>query len=347
MTRYYMATDGVVTVFRATETREYRSAWISAWTQAADWYQARPSNFGFSAKTGPIPAIEIEKAGYEALVAAKMRRVAAKIEAAKAEGKPLSRHYDGGSPSDSWVRNAEIEPAKAPEIFEEAKPTVSIAAVAAQVRRERAEQADPTKATYLNLTQAYDYLNAELFAGRLPLCLVTLQRKANCRGYFAGGRFVTRDGASTTDEIALNPSTFKARDTRDILSTLAHEMVHLQQHHFGKPGKSGYHNKEWADLMLMIDLKPVSIDQPGKMVGNKVTHEIVAGGWFDRVCSKLIEQGVTLDYVEAWSDEGKAKAAKKLKVKYSCPECGSNCWAKPDASFICGDCEEAMEAEEG
>jgi hypothetical protein len=58
-------------------------------------------------------------------------------------------------------------------------------------------QSDPTKATYLSLVQAYDFLNAELWAGKLPTCLVTLQRKANCRGYFAGGRFKTRDGKLT------------------------------------------------------------------------------------------------------------------------------------------------------
>jgi hypothetical protein len=210
---------------------------------------------------------------------------------------------------------------------------------------------NPTSVTYVSLTQAYNYLNNEIFLhpyhAPLPTCLITLQRKANCRGYFAGARFVTRDGSQTTDEIALNPSTFKERNTRSILSTLAHEMVHLQQHHFGKPGKGGYHNKEWGEWMLAIGLKPFSLDQPGKMVGNKVTHEIIPGGAFDVACAKLIEKGVEINYVEAWSDGGKAKAAKKLKVKYTCPACGQNCWAKPDARFICGDCDEPMEAEEG
>lgn len=205
---------------------------------------------------------------------------------------------------------------------------------------------DPTHVTYLNLTEAYDYLNAELFAQKLPFCLITLQRKANCRGYFAGSRFKHRNGTGVTDEIALNPSTFEERNTRDILSTLAHEMAHLEQHHFGKPGKGGYHNTQWAEMMLVIGLKPVSLDQPGKMVGNKVTHEIVPGARFDRVCAKLLERGVQIDWVEAWTEGGKAKAAKKLKVKYSCPQCGVNCWAKPECRFLCGECDEPMEAED-
>ena len=204
---------------------------------------------------------------------------------------------------------------------------------------------DPTHVTYVNLTEAYDYLNAELFAQKLPFCLITLQRKANCRGYFAGARFKHRNGTGVADEIALNPATFEQRDSRSILSTLAHEMVHLWQYHVGTPGKGGYHNKEWAEMMLTIDLKPVSLDQPGKMTGNKVTHEIVPEGWFDRVCAKLLERGIQIDYVEAWTEGGKDKAAKKLKVKYSCPECGVNAWGKADLRLICGECDQDMEAE--
>jgi SprT-like family len=205
---------------------------------------------------------------------------------------------------------------------------------------------DPTKSTYFSLVQSYDFLNNRLFAGRLPHCLVTLQRKANCNGYFAGDRFATRDGAHFTDEIALNPSTFKERSVESILSTLAHEMVHLEQHHFGKPGKGGYHNKEWGDWMKRIGLKPVSIDQPGKETGAKVTHEIIDGGMFYHACADLVTRGITIGYVEAWSEGGAAVARRKLKVKYTCQECGTNCWAKPDAHFICGECDQPLEAEE-
>ncbi len=204
---------------------------------------------------------------------------------------------------------------------------------------------DPTSTTYVSLIEAYALLNERLWGGSLPSCLVTLQRKANCAGYFAGGRFKTRDGKTTTDEIALNPATFEGRDTRTILSTLAHEMAHLDQHHNGKPGKGGYHNIGWVSIMLSIGLEPVSLDQPGKQTGNKVTHEIVPGGRFDMACAELIAKGVVIDYVEAWTEGGKKKAKGKLKVKYSCRECGVNCWAKADCRFVCGDCDEPMEAE--
>src|SRR5436305_1416322 len=48
---------------------------------------------------------------------------------------------------------------------------------------------NPTKTTYDGLDAAYDFFNARLFAGALPRCLITMQRKAKAYGYFAGGRF--------------------------------------------------------------------------------------------------------------------------------------------------------------
>ena len=47
------------------------------------------------------------------------------------------------------------------------------------------------------------------------------------RGYFASRRFKTRNGDAFIDEIALNPTYFAERTTKEILSTLAHEMVHV------------------------------------------------------------------------------------------------------------------------
>ena len=87
--------------------------------------------------------------------------------------------------------------------------------------------ANPTAKTYAALNRAFDFFNARLFGGELPACLVTLQRKNKAYGYFAGGRFGSKDGAEITDEIALNPSHFKSRTDEQSLSTLAHEMAHL------------------------------------------------------------------------------------------------------------------------
>ena len=134
---------------------------------------------------------------------------------------------------------------------------------------------DPTRSTYQGLTEAYDFFNERLFAGRLPRCLITMQRQREAYGYFAGGRFGTKDGQEITDEIALNPAHFRSRTTEESLSTLVHEMCHLEQHHFGKPSRSGYHNKQWAGMMNAVGLIPSDTAAPGgKETGQKVSHYI-------------------------------------------------------------------------
>ena len=84
------------------------------------------------------------------------------------------------------------------------------------------------------------------------------QRRANALGYFAHDRFEHREDWSTTDEIALNPKHFNERPPEDAPSTFVHEMAHLKQHHFGKPGRGRYHNAAWADMMEAIGLMPSS-----------------------------------------------------------------------------------------
>ena len=74
---------------------------------------------------------------------------------------------------------------------------------------------DPTKTTYAELPAAWRHFNKALFDNQLPPCLVTLQRRANARGYFSSERFEHRVDRSTTDEIALNPKHFVDRSPAD------------------------------------------------------------------------------------------------------------------------------------
>ena len=209
---------------------------------------------------------------------------------------------------------------------------------------------DPTKHTYDGLAAAYDFFNARLFEGRLPRCLITMQRKNKAYGYFAGSRFGTVTGDHVTDEIALNPSHFRTRTTEQSLSTLVHEMTHLEQHHFGKTSRAGYHNKEWAGLMRRVGLIPSDTGQPGgKETGQQVSHYIEADGPFAAACAELIGTGYAVRYVELWGDEDakKRKAKSASKTRYTCPDCDANAWGKPGLNLICGDCRAEMEADDG
>lgn len=156
----------------------------------------------------------------------------------------------------------------------------------------------PTKQVYEEIQTAFDYFNQELFDGKLPACLITLQRKSRTRGYFSAERFVSRDGHKV-DEIAMNPEFFAINSVEETLSTLVHEMVHLFQHHFGKPSRRRYHNEEWAEHMDKIGLGPSLTGEPrGNRTGEKVSHYIRPGGDFDRACEELL----TNEYRLSWMD---------------------------------------------
>ena len=197
-----------------------------------------------------------------------------------------------------------------------------------------------TAKQYNALQVAYDHFNARLWGGRLPACLITLQRKARARGYFLGDGFIARVGDAKTDEIALNPDSFASRTDREILSTLVHEMCHLWQHHFGREPRRCYHDREWAGEMERIGLVPSDTGFPGgKRVGQHMTHYILTNGPFDLAVAALLDGRTAIDWASGPSGSGpraKARAASaRSKTKYQCVVCGLNAWAKPGATLAC------------
>lgn len=207
---------------------------------------------------------------------------------------------------------------------------------------------EPTKETYGELDRAYDHFNEALFDGTLPACLLTMQRKKRAYGYFWGDTWTDVSNGTVTDEIALNPDHFQKRPVAESLSTLVHEMCHLQQHHFGKPSRGGYHNREWAAMMEEVGLIPSDTGQEGgKKSGQRVSHYIETQGRFDMVCAKLLEGGFTIPWQPTvQSDKENETRRKKAasKTKYTCPSCGLNAWGKPDIRVVCMECEVELEA---
>src|SRR5580704_16593706 len=173
-----------------------------------------------------------------------------------------------------------------------------------------------TPAQYRAFQEAYDFFNAELFAGSLPHVLVTLQRHATTRGYFSPDRFTGR-----TDE--------------EILSTLAHEMAHVWQQSHGRPPRRCYHDRQWAAKMKEIGLQASDTGQVGgKETGQSVSHCIIPGGPYAKTYAKLQAKGLQLHWQSAPAGR-LAKAKKASKTKFTCPDCGQNAWAKPDSLLGC------------
>jgi predicted SprT family Zn-dependent metalloprotease len=173
-----------------------------------------------------------------------------------------------------------------------------VAAAAASSATMVATKPLPTREAYSELQQAYDFFNEELFEGQLPSCLITLQREKSTFGYFSAKRFGSIQGGYT-DEIAMNPTYFAAVPLLETMQTLAHEMCHLWQHHFGKPGRVRYHNDEWANKMESIGLMPSSTGQPGgRRTGDRMADYAIEGGPFLEATKRLITQ----DFRISWYD---------------------------------------------
>ncbi len=234
----------------------------------------------------------------------------------------------------------------------------------------------PTKQTYDELQTAYMHFNDSLFTGALPSCLITLQRSKRTFGFFSPDRFVSRE-AEKCDEIAMNPAYFATRSVNEILATLVHEMVHLWQHHNGKPGRGRYHNKQWADKMQHVGLTPTDTGRDGgKMTGDAMQHVIVENGPFDTACNALL----TRDFMISWLDRFSMFDSQNIKSLFdidedlkdridelgicleteTTPDKSNRCkythfcnddkkvsvWGKSGLNLICGDCKKPIEAVE-
>jgi hypothetical protein len=96
--------------------------------------------------------------------------------------------------------------------------------------------------------------------------------------------------------------------------------------------------------MREVGLIPTDTGQPGgKETGQAVTHLVEKGGRFDTVCAAYLATKPTFLYHDRAGDEETRKKKAASKTKYTCPGCGLNAWAKPDANLVCGDCGERME----
>ena len=196
-----------------------------------------------------------------------------------------------------------------------------------------------TSKQYIDFQASFDFFNTELFAGTLPQALITLQRHARSRGYFAPESFHERGGKVRVHEIALNPDTFCDETDERILSTLAHEMAHLWQQVHGNAPRRCYHDRQWAGKMKEIGLQPTTTGGPdGKETGQNCTHFIIKDGRYARAYAKLKAKGMKLRWESPAPMAAEAKAKSESKTKFTCPTCEQNAWAKADAVLICGAC---------
>lgn len=240
----------------------------------------------------------------------------------------------------------------------------------------------PTPAAYAELQEAFEFFNAALYQGQLPNVLIILDSSKRSKGYFCAERYVHEDG-TLLHALALNPVYFATSPIEDTLSTIVHEMAHLWQHVAGKPGRRGYHNKEWADHMAeQLGLQPSRTGQPGgKSTGEHMDHYVVEGGPFIRHCRTFLARGFRLRWYDRFlpavigeavqtpadvspkvaPEAGVAELSKSAglpqgvepllaarnrshRVKYVCEHCDVAVWGRAGLLLSCGICKRELAA---
>lgn len=205
------------------------------------------------------------------------------------------------------------------------------------------DQPAVTTPEYGTLEDGYSFFNDALFDGQLPPVLITLHRHPRARGYFSPKGFRRRNtGGKYVHEVALNPDSFVDRTDEEILSTLGHEIVHVWQHEYGFPGRGRYHNREWAAKMFAIGLMPSSTGKPGGAVtGDRVSHYIIEGGPFSRVCREFLKtHQLVWESAAGKKEQGERKSTRE---KLTCPNRHVNgrpvnAWSKPGTRLLCEMC---------
>ena len=253
----------------------------------------------------------------------------------------------------------------------------------------------PTPGQFQAFQRIYDYFNQALFKSELPDVLLNFTRQNQKAGHFAPIRWKASTGQQTADkertdqlfvtesgdtrhEIAIHPHClFLGKN--EFIQTLVHEMVHLWQHEYAHPSRSGYHNREWADKMESVGLIPSTTGKPGgQRTGQCMSDYLQVGGELARIIANMPSDlwlpfdaleysAFNVTALEAWLnelgantsatndeiatvkqtlEELKQQKLKKRKMKYTCVSCGINIWGKPGLRLRCEDCDLSLLAVE-
>jgi len=154
----------------------------------------------------------------------------------------------------------------------------------------------------VDLQYAYNFYNERLFDGKLDPALMTLQRQKGMLGYICFDRFSEKNGQKYYHELAMNSDYFAYRTTIETLSTVVHEMVHLQLHSSGNQKRKAYHCQEFRRLMEKVGLITSQTGRKGgKSVGQQMDHYIAKNGLFLEVSIELLDMGFDLPIYERFT----------------------------------------------
>lgn len=196
------------------------------------------------------------------------------------------------------------------------------------------------------LENAFDAINARFYDSAIkpPVITVAEGTTRSARGWVTVFEVWHQNDNSAYE---LNVSgDYLNRPAIDVLTTLAHEMVHLENLRLGiqDTARNGIrHNKKFAETAEkhgMIHIKREDFDKvgfSGVQFPEELHDEVLA------LCADVVKE-LTI-YRDA-NVKGEKKKAKQTVLKYVCPVCGNSCRATKPIAIMCMDCDEIMNVEQ-
>ena len=163
-----------------------------------------------------------------------------------------------------------------------------------------------------------DLFNIRFFNSELPTPLLSFRRVGTrVHGHYVPGR----NEIGAKQNVNINPLHL-ANLLADVLETLAHELTHIWQANYGKPGRRNYHNRQCREKMTEIGIPC-----------NKWGHSL---GMTDPFVSFLREHGVDANTrLEVPLEESPQRSGGRL-TKWCCG-C-TNVWAAVEVRARCEHC---------
>ena len=206
------------------------------------------------------------------------------------------------------------------------------------------------------LTSAFEYLNEELFDNQLPMVKLSLTRNPRVKkGHFAENAWVDEAGVEW-HEIAINAQWYaEVQDWRLAMTTMVHEMGHLEQADKGTAGRETYHNVEYVTRMRLMGVDSTDMEGNPVSSGDRVSSALIPGGKLEQALLDMPEEYIFPYLPKLMPDDpptpapqgpGPAPEPKKrgVKTKYTCAKCGLNMWGKPESRIACLECNREMVA---
>lgn len=196
-------------------------------------------------------------------------------------------------------------------------------------------------------------LNTDIFGGQLETPVITIQSTPKAYGHVTVAKVWEVKHENQANELNIGAGTL-SRPIEEIVATMVHEMVHLENLQNGVQDTSRggtYHNKAFKDLAEKRMLK-IDHDQKYGWTITSVTEDLL--NW----CAALDLVDIQINRNEGYNFGGMGKGIvppvagktpkkKSSTRKYVCPECGQTVRATKAVNIICGDCNETMQCQEG